>query len=74
MQLLPALLAGVAVLLSLTLSVRSGALALALGLVLLALLAHLTRASRTPWRSQGSDLITLLALAVITFLFALALP
>ncbi len=59
---------------SLLASVRIGALALAGGLALIALLLHLRRGDRTPWRSQRSDLLTLLAMAVACALLALLLP
>ena len=59
---------------SFLLSVRIGALALALGLALLALLAHLRRGVRTPWRSQKSDLFTLICLALAAAVLAISLP
>ena len=55
-------------------SVQLGALILAAGLAVLALLVHLTRATRSPWRSHRSDLLTLSALALAVALLALLLP
>ena len=55
-------------------SVQLGALILAAGLAVLALLAHLNRATRSPWRSHRSDLFTLSALALAVALLALLLP
>ena len=72
--LLPALLICLTIALSLLLSVRIGALTLSVGLVALALQAHLERGSRRPWRSHRSDLLALLALATATALLALLLP
>lgn len=72
--LLPLLLIALSTIISLLLSVRIGALALAAGLALLAALAHLQRATRRPWRSQKSDSATLMALAVAVALLALLLP
>ena len=71
---LPASLVLLATVVSLTLSVRLGALILALGMALLALLIHLQRGSRTPWRSHKSDLLTLVSLAMACALLALLLP
>ena len=59
---------------SVLLSVRVGALVLAAGLALMALLAHLQRCKRTPWRSQKGDLATLLTAALATAVLALLLP
>lgn len=72
--LLPASLVILSTVLSLTLSVRIGALALAAGLAALALLVYLQRGTRTPWRSQKSDLLTLVSLALACALLALLLP
>ena len=55
-------------------AVQAGALTLAGGLALFAIHAHVTRASRTPWRNQRSDVSTLALLAVATALLALLLP
>jgi len=55
-------------------SVQLGALILAAGLAVLALLVHLQRATRSPWRSHRSDLLTLGALALAVALLALLLP
>lgn len=55
-------------------SVQLGALILAAGLAVLALLVHLQRATRSPWRSHRSDLFTLGALALAVALLALLLP
>ena len=55
-------------------SVQLGALILAAGLAVLALLVHLQRATRSPWRSHRSDLLTLSALALALALLALLLP
>ena len=55
-------------------SVQLGALILAAGLAVLALLVHLQRATRSPWRSHRSDLVTLIALALAVALLALLLP
>ncbi len=55
-------------------SVRIGALTLAAGLALLAALAHLTRATRSPWRSQAADVGTLAVLALGMAILAVALP
>jgi len=59
---------------TLIISVRIGALTLAAGLALLAALAHLTRATRSPWRSQAADVGTLAALALGMAILAVALP
>ena len=72
--LLPLLLIALSTITSLILSVRIGALALAAGLALLAALAHLQRATRRPWRSQNSDVVTLLAVAIAVALLAFLLP
>lgn len=71
---IPLLLVGVVSALAMTLSVRIAGLSLAGGLLLVALQLHLQRASRTPWRSQRSDLITLLLLALSSAVLALLLP
>ena len=55
-------------------SVQLGALILAAGLAVLALLVHLNRATRSPWRSYRSDLFTLSTLALAVALLALLLP
>lgn len=59
---------------SLLLSVRVGALVLAAGLALMALLAQLQRGKRTPWRSDLSDVASLATLAVALLALALVLP
>ena len=55
-------------------AVQLGALILAAGLAVLALVVHLQRATRSPWRSHRSDLFTLGALALAVALLALLLP
>lgn len=59
---------------SVLLSVRAGALVLAAGLALMALLAHLQRGKRTPWRSDLSDVASLATLAVALLALSLVLP
>jgi hypothetical protein len=71
---LPLILVALSTVISIALSVQVGALTLAAGLVLVALLAHLQRATRSPWRSQRSDLMTLVGLAAGVALLALLLP
>ncbi len=74
MSALPLAIVALSTLASLLLSVRIGALALAAGLAVIALLAHLQRGVRTPWRSQKSDLLTLICLALAAAVLALSLP
>ncbi len=71
---LPLILVALSTVISFALSVQIGALTLAAGLALVAVLAHLQRATRSPWRSQRSDLVTLVGLAVGVALLALLLP
>ena len=71
---LPILLVAFVTGVSVIFAVQAGALTLAGGLALLAIHARVTRASRTPWRSQRSDVSTLALLAVATALLALLLP
>ena len=59
---------------TLTMSPRIGALTLAAGLALLSLLAPLTRAIRSPWRSPRADVGTLAALALGMAILAVVLP
>lgn len=71
---IPLLLVGVVSALAILVSVRIAGLTLAGGLLLIALQLHLQRTSRTPWRSQRSDLITLVLLALSSAVLALLLP
>lgn len=71
---LPLILVALSTVISIALSVQIGALTLAAGLALVAVLVHLQRATRSPWRSQRSDLVTLVGLAVGVALLALLLP
>ncbi|NDB77786.1 MAG: hypothetical protein EB141_19445 [Verrucomicrobia bacterium] len=64
----------IAIVATLTMSPRIGALTLAAGLALLSLLAHLTRAIRSPWRSSRADVGTLAALALGMAILAVVLP
>ena len=71
---IPLLLVGVVSAFAIAFSVQIAGLTLAGGLLFIALQLRLQRASRTPWRSQRSDLITLLALALSSAVLALLLP
>ena len=71
---IPLLLVAVVSAFAIAFSVQIAGLTLAGGLLFIALQLHLQRASRTPWRSQRSDLITLLALALSSAVLALLLP
>ena len=73
-RLLPLVVIALSTITSLALSVRIGALLLAAGLALLAAQVYLQRATRSPWRSQSSDLTALLALAAGVALLAFLLP
>ena len=71
---IPLLLVAVVSAFAIAFSVQIAGLTLAGGLLFITLQLHLQRASRTPWRSQRSDLITLLALALSSAVLALLLP
>jgi uncharacterized membrane protein HdeD (DUF308 family) len=73
-RLLPLVVIALSTITSLALSVRIGALLLAAGLALLAAQVYLQRVTRSPWRSQSSDLTALLALAAGVALLAFLLP
>lgn len=74
MKMLSPVIVIAATVLSITISVRVGALALALGLALSAVIAYRQRGTRTPWRSQRSDLVALATLALLVAVGALILP
>ena len=74
MSALSLVIVALSTLITFLLSVRVGAFTLAAGLLLLALLVHLQRGSRTPWRSPSGDLATLITLALATATLAILLP